>query len=172
MSRTIEELSDLIERIANALGVGIDQFTLYANDEPITRKQPDGELVSRRAAIDLFENYEDTDGIKIKYVRQMLEGLAPEERQLPYQWIPISVDTPKKDGDYLTTTLDGKVYCDHWTECCFDRTETVIAWMPKPQAYKQPDKRTAEELSNDIRRMATGAGVSIKQTAIYISSQR
>ena len=53
------------------------------------------------------------------------------------------------------------------------RTETrACAEYDKGEPYKQPDKRTAEELSNDIRRMATGAGVSIEQTAIYTSSQR
>jgi len=50
--------------------------------------------------------------------------------------------------------------------------EHIDTRAPLPEPHKQPDKRTAEELSNDIRRMATGAGVSIEQTAIYTSTQR
>ena len=33
------------------------------------------DLISRRAAIEAFNDYEDTDGIKVKYVRQRIKDL-------------------------------------------------------------------------------------------------
>lgn len=50
-------------------------------------------------------------------------------------WIPISKAVPDEEGEYLTTTIHGSVYCDHWNGECFERTETVIAWMEKPDPY-------------------------------------
>lgn len=54
-------------------------------------------------------------------------------------WIPISKSVPDEKGYYLTTTIHGSVFYDHWDGDCFDRTETVIAWMPLPQPYKWED---------------------------------
>ena len=54
----------------------------------------------------------------------------------PNKWIPISKETPKKEGEYLTTTMYNEVYCDFWNGDRFIRSETVIAWMPKPKPYK------------------------------------
>lgn len=51
-------------------------------------------------------------------------------------WIPISMSTPEQPGMYLTTTMNGEVYLDHWNGDSFDRTETVIAWMELPPPYK------------------------------------
>lgn len=50
-------------------------------------------------------------------------------------WIPISKAVPNEEGEYLTTTFHGSVYCDHWNGEYFERTETVIAWMKKPEPY-------------------------------------
>lgn len=55
------------------------------------------------------------------------------------RWIPITERTPEEEGQYLTTTMYGDVFCDYWETCCFDRTETVIAWMPLPAPYKEEE---------------------------------
>lgn len=62
----------------------------------------------------------------------------------PNKWIPISKEVPKENGEYITSTMHGEVYCDYWDGDRFDRTETVIAWMPKPLPY-----RAESEISND-----------------------
>jgi hypothetical protein len=58
----------------------------------------------------------------------------------PNKWIPISKEAPEEDGYYLTTTMFNQVYCDYWNGVAFDRSETVIAWMPKPAPYKPQEK--------------------------------
>jgi hypothetical protein len=50
-------------------------------------------------------------------------------------WIPVSERLPEENGYYLTTTMYHEVYCDYWEENHFNRTETVIAWMPLPTPY-------------------------------------
>jgi hypothetical protein len=52
------------------------------------------------------------------------------------KWIPISKEAPEENGYYLTTTMFNQVYCDYWNGVAFDRSETVIAWMPLPEPYK------------------------------------
>lgn len=52
------------------------------------------------------------------------------------KWIPVSERLPEENGYYLTTTMHHEVYCDYWEEERFNRTEAVIAWMPKPEPYK------------------------------------
>jgi hypothetical protein len=54
----------------------------------------------------------------------------------PNKWIPISKEAPEENGYYLTTTMFNQVYCDYWNGAAFDRSETVIAWMPLPEPYK------------------------------------
>ena len=54
----------------------------------------------------------------------------------PNKWIPISKEVPEENGYYLTTTMFNQVYCDYWNGVAFDRSETVIAWMPLPLPYK------------------------------------
>ena len=56
------------------------------------------------------------------------------------RWIPCSERLPEERGFYLTTTKDKAVYCDHWNEDNFDRTEMVIAWMPLPEPYRGGDE--------------------------------
>lgn len=51
------------------------------------------------------------------------------------KWIPVTERLPEKDGEYLTSTMYGQVFCDFWYNDHFDRTETVIAWMPLPEPY-------------------------------------
>jgi hypothetical protein len=59
----------------------------------------------------------------------------------PPRWIPVTERLPEERGLYLTTTKDKAVYCDHWNEDNFDRTEIVIAWMPLPEPYRKEAER-------------------------------
>lgn len=68
-------------------------------------------------------------------ILRALEGQMSHSEKLN-KWIPISKETPKKEGEYLTTTMYNEVYCDFWNGDRFIRSETVIAWMPKPKPYK------------------------------------
>ena len=102
------------------------------------------------------------------------------QRTETHEWIPCDETVEVPDHEVLACDKYGEEilgyleYADDLWTCASEDCVMYdpIAWMEKPEPYKQPDKRTAEELSNDIRRMATGAGVSIEQTAIYTSSQR
>ena len=53
------------------------------------------------------------------------------------EWIPCSEKLPEQKGYYLTTTMYSEVYYDYWDGDNFDRTESVIAWQPLPEAYKE-----------------------------------
>ena len=64
--------------------------------------------------------------------------ILPSAQSEPH-WIPCSDRLPEERGFYLTTTKDKAVYCDHWNEDNFDRTEMVIAWMPLPEPYRGGD---------------------------------
>lgn len=52
-------------------------------------------------------------------------------------WIPVSERSPKDIKWYLTTTMYNEVYCDYWDGERFERTESVMAWMPLPEPYKE-----------------------------------
>ena len=72
---------------------------------------------------------------KCKYaIAELIDCYEPKQLEQP--WIPCSERQPEERGFYLTTTKDKAVYCDHWNEDNFDRTEMVIAWMPLPEPYK------------------------------------
>lgn len=60
------------------------------------------------------------------------------------KWIVISEKVPEQDGYYLTSTVYNEVYCDYWSVDHFNRTETVLAWMPLPEPYK-------EEMEDDVK---------------------
>lgn len=61
----------------------------------------------------------------------------PEPPEEYGKWIPISEAQPEANGWYLTSTMYGSVYTDHWCIDHFDRTETVLAWMEFPEPYKK-----------------------------------
>lgn len=66
------------------------------------------------------------------------------------QWIPVSEMLPEEDGDYITTTMDGQVFCDYWNGLNFNRTETVIAWMPLPEPLIDPGLRHLDALDDVV----------------------
>ena len=76
---------------------------------------------------DVSEEYNDAVDMAIEALIQLRDQT---------EWIPISKETPKENGYYLTTNMFKEVYCDYWGGISFERTETVIAWMPLPLPYK------------------------------------
>lgn len=76
------------------------------------------------------------DAIKEKSKVDFMALCADESSGQEPKWIPCSERLPKDNGYYLTTTMYHEVYCDYWEEERFNRTETVIAWMPLPEPYE------------------------------------
>jgi len=74
----------------------------------------------------------------LKELKRLKEQISSSDE--PNKWIPISKEVPEENGYYLTTTMFNQVYCDYWNGVAFDRSETVIAWMPKPAPYKPQEK--------------------------------
>jgi len=79
----------------------------------------------------------------LKRIREILEsGIAKEiestdacGEEKTQDWIPIT-EPPETEGYYLISTIHEQVYVDYWNEDHFERTETVLAWMPRPQPYR------------------------------------
>ena len=98
-------------------------------------------LISRPAVISLFERkFASFNKVQKQVVQDTFDELLTQIESLSYvnspaEWTPISIDCPKTDGYYLTTSMYGGVYSDYWSTDHFDRTETVIAWMPLPVPY-------------------------------------
>ena len=87
-----------------------------------------------------------------EYLDNRIGGKTPKEKDAiiaitdyilmadqPGKWMPISKAQPEVKGEYLTTTMDGSVFCDFWDGIAFDRTETVTAWMKMPAPYVWKD---------------------------------
>lgn len=57
------------------------------------------------------------------------------------QWVPIGVRTPDKSGSYIVTTITGAVCITHYFAegGFFSRhlNNRIIAWMDKPEPYKE-----------------------------------
>ena len=99
------------------------------------------DLISRQAAIDALMPIYKSASLRNRNVfstaRKCMAAIEDLPSAQPEQrWIPCSERLPEERGFYLTTTKDKAVYCDHWNEDNFDRTEMVIAWMPLPEPYK------------------------------------
>lgn len=78
--------------------------------------------------------YGTMDIAKTVILKALEEQMSHSEK--PNKWIPISKEVPEENGYYLTTTMFNQVYCDYWNGVTFERSETVIAWMPLPLPYK------------------------------------
>lgn len=78
--------------------------------------------------------YGTMDIAKNVILKALNEQMSSSEK--PNKWIPISKEVPEENGYYLVTTMFNQVYCDYWNRVAFDSSETVIAWMPKPEPYK------------------------------------
>jgi len=83
---------------------------------------------------DVSEEYDEAADMAIEALIQLRDQT---------EWIPISKEVPEENGYYLTTTMFNQVYCDYWNGVAFDRSETVIAWMPKPAPYKPQESDDA-----------------------------
>lgn len=87
------------------------------------------------------------------YLDNRVGGMTKEEKEsinsildfisMPsdLEWIPISKAVPTQNGEYITTTMFGDVYCDTWSGCEFNRQETIVAWMNLPAPYKWEDAK-------------------------------
>lgn len=112
-------------------------------------------LISRAAVISLLERKLSTfNNVQRQAVASIFNELLLAIKDLPYvtsspEWTPISIARPESDGYYLTTSMYGGVYCDYWSSDHFDRTETVIAWMPLPPAYCYIP--TKDEITNKLK---------------------
>ena len=69
-----------------------------------------------------------------KALEKAIKSLKEERPQ--GEWISLSEKQPQKSGYYITSTIYNQVYCDYWSVNHFERTETVLAWMPLPEPYK------------------------------------
>lgn len=95
--------------------------------------------VQDAARVLMETNCYGTMDIAKNVILKALDGKVSSSEKLN-EWIPISKETPEENGYYLTTTMFNQVYCDYWNGVAFERSETVIAWMPKPAPYKLQER--------------------------------
>ncbi len=75
----------------------------------------------------------DAENPLVKRMQSALDmGIKALEQTM---WIPVTERLPEKEGYYLTTTMYHEVFCDYWNKERFERTETIIAWMPLPPSH-------------------------------------
>ena len=82
-------------------------------------------------------------------MKDEIECLEMAIKALEQRWIPVSERLPEEDGEYLCTVQTHDIdtdnvideyinFCDFidsgW--CVFD-DETVVAWMPLPEPYRE-----------------------------------
>lgn len=112
----------------------------------VLEQEPCEDAISRQATIDAFGLSEKTrkfggdhsgyDTMMLYEIQDTIESMPSVNPQTKTgHWIPVSERWPEENGYYLITTVYHEVYCDYWGEDCFDRTETVVAWMPLPKPY-------------------------------------
>ena len=80
--------------------------------------------------------------------KEIAKEIQRLRNSLNEKWIPCSERLPEKEGNYIVTAMymgvTSMIYCDGWN--CFrneygevvrkHEIDTVIAWMPFPDAYK------------------------------------
>lgn len=97
---------------------------------PSVEPEPCEDCISRADAFNALRIKGDYNTLNEVYERlEKLPSVTPK-------WIPVSDKVPECDGYYLTSTVYGEVYCDYWSDDHFNRTETVLAWVPLPEPYK------------------------------------
>lgn len=86
-----------------------------------------------------FEGQGETDKTEFEQDFNVILDLAIKalEERPQGEWLLLSEQQPPKSGYYITSTIYNQVYCDYWSVDHFDRTETVLAWMPLPEPYKK-----------------------------------
>ena len=82
------------------------------------------------------QNDDDECKSSCEFGKALNEAIKALEAQ---GWIPVNKKIPETHGYYLTSTIYNQVYCDYWNGDCFDRTETVLAWMPLPEPYTKEE---------------------------------
>ena len=122
------------------------------------RKEPCGDAVSREMAISVAD-YTDCNGISIEVVKQVTDEVIKGLKALPSvtperqkrEWIPVAEGLPE-DGKTVLITDDstcvdfGTCYDGQWYwlagahDDWWQRIDTVTAWMPSPEPYKEENK--------------------------------
>lgn len=94
-----------------------------------------------------FEGKGEID--KFEYLRDTSIILNLAEKGIKSDWIHVSKSLPEKDGSYLVTSkypVGGKLTASNVFECIYIadvwiyhgwETNEIIAWMPKPEPYKE-----------------------------------
>ena len=102
--------------------------------------------ISRQAAIDVINKIFPVDPMRNEYTQGITCGaaLAMEYiKQLPSAepvWTPVTERLPEKEGLYLISHRNGKVFLDKWLgDDGWDSFISVTAWMPLPEAYQQEE---------------------------------
>lgn len=107
------------------------------------------DLISRQAAIDLWEQYHPyiaTKACEYDAMLRQLPSAQPEPR-----WIPCSERLPEKEGQYLATCGRKPVEQVRMIDYIPDRgwygegrtviNAYVIAWMPIPSPYREEGEK-------------------------------
>ncbi len=107
---------------------------------------------AKRIIFNEFEGWAtDKEVAQLKRITKQFDDLPSVNPKEPKTgWIPVNERLPEKDGYYITSTFYGEVYCDYWNENRFERTETVIAWLPLPKPYKAEEEENEKTLEYTI----------------------
>ena len=107
------------------------------------------DLISRQQAIDAIHcNIVVTGRENAELVAKTIGEFADRIKALPSaqsepQWIPVSERLPEEPGYYITSNEYNGVGEDFYYDGHFWNADksaySVVAWMPKPEAYK-PNK--------------------------------
>ncbi len=108
------------------------------------KAEPCEDCVSRKAVLDLINADWKYENLEVPVAN--LPPATPKQ-----EWIHVSEDLPKESGEYLVSVIDeydenyeavGVARYDieegEWQGLGVDRT--VIAWMPKPESYREGEK--------------------------------
>lgn len=142
------------DRIENAIrhiqtATDIDPWAMEIAVDAMQRMlDVDGDLISRRDAIDAFASlipYVIDDVETEAYVHGLSDGYAVI-CNLPsaQQWIPCSERLPDNDESVLISNSHGvtKAWWNgkFWTSIAIKKYKTVTAWMPLPEPYKKGEQ--------------------------------
>ena len=121
-------------------------------------QNPCEDAVSRE---DLIERLNGINGTaELDAVFEIVENMPSAQPES--QWIPVAERLPEENGTYLACYEDVTVLLDWFNGKWFfyrtnparEETETIIAWMPLPEPYREDDidyEHAVDQLEYDIR---------------------
>ena len=147
--------------------IGLDEYNIVGTDlyvwgsllEKLTPYEPDGDSISRQAALDLYSDLYWGDERLLAF-RKELDAVFDKIRALPYvqaeqKWIPCKKKLPEESNTYIATLIDdGGYFTDvvewnstfggRWQSVFYDDSpigeyhdiSNVIAWQPLPEPYR------------------------------------